>query len=60
MDQFRLRWRFTDARYNLLSEHRLRQIVPLQPSSSAELMGMTKTWFKEHPALRVVVWVKRL
>jgi hypothetical protein len=52
MDQFRLRWRFTDARYHLLSEHHLNQIAPLHPSSAAELMGMTNGWFKEHPFTR--------
>lgn len=45
MDDFPLRWRWTDRKYNLLSDVEIEQIRPLRHDKAAELDAITRGLF---------------
>jgi hypothetical protein len=50
-DQFKLKWRFTEEKYNILPAHHLEQIRPLDKSASRLISDMTDKMFSLHHGL---------
>jgi hypothetical protein len=51
MEQFSLRWRFTDPNYRVLPSADLAQIKPLDIASAKRLHDLTKHWYCDRPSL---------
>ena len=49
MEQFSLRWRFTDPDYRILPAAHLQQIQPLDAASAQRMLDLTSPWHDEQP-----------
>jgi len=49
MEQFALKWRFTDARYRVLPPHHLAELQPLAPESARRIWDLTLPLHRDVP-----------